>query len=188
MLWQNERSNIMVLSEIDEFEEVEQLAPEEFKVDNDEKAEWAIRKLAKIRRKQAENKAIFEAELQRITKWLETVNTSLENDSRYFEAVLTPYALEERSKGRKSLVLPHGTVKTTAGRPKIEFDSEDNFIEWAKLNDPELLRTKFEINKKILNDLITEDLQVISTQGEIIPNTRVVPPLPSVSFALGEEK
>jgi len=178
----------MLHNEIDEFEEVEQLAPEEFKVDNDEKAEWAIRKLAKIRRKQAENKAIFEAELQRITKWLETVNTSLENDSRYFEAVLTPYALEERSKGRKSLVLPHGTVKTTAGRPKIEFDSEDDFIEWAKINDVDLLRVKHEINKKVLNDLITDELVLISNHGEIIPGTKVVPPLPSVSFSLGEEK
>jgi hypothetical protein len=173
---------------IDEFEEVEQLAPENFKVDNDEKAEWAIRKLAKIRRKQAENTTIFNSELQRITKWLENVNTSLENDSRFFEAVLSLYALQERSKGRKSLVLPHGTVKTTSSRPKIEFHSEDGFIEWAKLNDPDLLRIKHEIDKKVLNDLITEDYQLISTQGEIIPNTTVIPPRISVSFALGEEK
>ena len=173
---------------IDEFEVVETPAPEGFKVDDDEKAEWAVRKLARIRRKQAENKAIFEAELERISEWLKTVNEALEGDAAYFEAVLTPYALQERSNGRKSLVLPHGTVKTTAGRPKIEFESEENFIEWAKTNDLELVRVKHEINKKVLNDLITDDYQVISTQGEIIPGLKVVPPTPSVSFALGEEK
>jgi phage host-nuclease inhibitor protein Gam len=173
---------------IDDFEVVESPAPEGFKVDDDEKAEWAVRKLSRIRRKQAENKAIHEAELQRISEWLKTVNDALERDAAYFEAVLTPYALTERSKGRKSLVLPHGTIKTTGGRPKIEFESEETFIEWAKTNDPELIRTKHEINKKALNDLITDDYQVISTQGEIIPGTKVIPPAPSVSFALGEEK
>ena len=174
--------------QIDEFEVVESPAPEGFKVDDDEKAEWAIRKLARIRRKQAENQALYNAELERISEWLKTVNTSLDRDALYFEAVLTPYALQERFNGRKSLVLPHGTVKTTAGRPKIEFESEDGFIQWAKTNDPELLRIKHEINKKTLNDLITDDLQVISTQGEIIPNIRVIAPIASVSFALGEEK
>ena len=173
---------------IDEFEVVESPAPEGFVVDDDEKAEWAVRKLARIRRKQAENKKIYDAEINRILEWLKTVNETLERDALYFEAVLTPYALLERSNGRKSLVLPHGTVKTTAGRAKIEFESEDGFIEWAKSNDPELLRIKHEINKKVLNDLITEDLQVISTQGEIIPKVRVIAPVPSVSFALGEEK
>ena len=173
---------------IDEFEVVEAPAPEGFKVDDDEKAEWAVRKLARIRRKQSENKAIHDQELERISEWLKTVNDALERDAAYFEAVLTPYALQERSNGRKSLVLPHGTVKTTAGRAKIEFESEDKFIEWAKTNDPELIRIKHEINKKALNDLITEDYQVISTQGEIIPGTKVIPPTPSVSFALGEEK
>lgn len=173
---------------IDEFEVVESPAPEGFKVDDDEKAEWAVRKLARIRRKQSENKAIHDQELERISEWLKTVNDALERDAAYFEAVLTPYALQERSNGRKSLVLPHGTVKTTGGRPKIEFESEDKFIEWAKENDAELLRIKHEINKKVLNDLITDDFQVISTQGEIIPNVRVVPPTATVSFALGEDK
>lgn len=167
---------------VDEFEIVESPAPEGFRVDDDEKAEWAIRKLSRIRRKQAENKAIFDAEVQRVSEWLKRANEALENDALYFEAVLTPYALQERSNGRKSLVLPHGTIKTTAGRPKIEFESEEAFIEWAKSNDPALIRVKHEINKKAVNDLITDDYRVISTQGEIISGIRVIPPTASVSF------
>ena len=173
---------------IDEFEIQEAPAPEGFVVNDDEKAEWAVRKLSRIRRKQAENKTLYDSEITRVAEWLKRVNESLEGDALYFEAVLTPYALKERSNGRKSLVLPHGTVKTTAGRAKIEFESEEGFIEWAKSNDPELLRVKHEINKKALSDLITEDLKVISTQGEIIPNLRVIAPTASVSFSLGEEK
>ena len=167
---------------IDEFEVEESPIVEGFKVDNDQKADWAIRKLSKIRKQQAINKAIFDKEVIRVTEWLSKVNANLDGDALYFEAVLTPYALQERFNGRKSLVLPHGTVKTTAGRPKIEFESEEGFIEWAKVNDPALLRVKTEIDKKTLNELITDDNHVISTQGEIIPSVKVHPAETKVSF------
>jgi len=168
--------------EINEFEVSEKPYEEAFQVTDDQKADWALRKLAVVRRKQLENKSIYDAEIIRLTEWLSKVNTDLDRDALYFEAVITPYALTERFNGRKSLVLPHGTVKTTAGRPKIEFESEEGFIEWAKVNDPALLRIKTEIDKKILNELITDDYQVISTQGEIIPAIKVLPAETKVSF------
>jgi hypothetical protein len=155
---------------------------EGFVVDTDQKADWAIRKLAVIRRKQAENKAIYDAEVIRITEWLATVNTTLDRDALYFEAVLTPYALLQRSEGRKTVTLPHGTLKTTAGQPKIEFKDESKFIEWAKANDPTLLKIKTDVDKTALKALITEEGVVISTQGEIIPEVTVIPAETSVKF------
>ena len=155
---------------------------EGFVVDNDQKADWAIRKLAVIRRKQAENKAIYDAEIIRITEWLSTVNTALDRDALYFEAVLTPYALLQRSEGRKTVTLPHGTLKTTAGKSRIEFKDESKFIEWAKVNDPALLRIKTDVDKSALKVLITEEGVLISTQGEIIPDVEVVPGQTSVKF------
>lgn len=155
---------------------------EGFVVDNDQKADWAIRKLAVIRRKQAENNSIYDAEVIRITEWLSTVNTALDRDALYFEAVLTPYALLQRSEGRKTVSLPHGTLKTTAGQPHIEFNDESKFIEWAKVNDPSLLRIKTDVDKSALKALITEEGVVISTQGEIIPEVKVIPAETSVKF------
>jgi hypothetical protein len=167
---------------LDEFEIVEAPQVDSFTVDDDEKANWAMRKLATLRRKQAENKTIAEAEIQRVTEWLETVNRSLESDASYFEAVLTPYALTERFNGRKSVVLPHGTIKTTAGRPKIEIEDEEKFLAWAKESETSVIRIKTEIDKKALNALIRDDNQVISTQGEIVPAVRVIPAETAVSF------
>ena len=155
---------------------------EGFVVDNDQKADWAIRKLAVIRRKQAENKAIYDAEIIRITEWLSTVNTALDRDALYFEAVLTPYALLQRSEGRKTVTLPHGTLKTTAGQSHIEFKDESKFIEWAKVNDPAILRIKTDVDKSALKVLISEEGVLISTQGEIIPDVQVVPGQTSVKF------
>jgi hypothetical protein len=78
--------------------------------------------------------------------------------------------------------LPHGTVKTTAGQPHIEFNDESKFIEWAKVNDPSLLKIKTDVNKTAIKALITEEGVVISTQGEIIPEVKVIPAETSVKF------
>lgn len=174
------------IQSIDEFEIVEEPAREPFMVDDDSKADWAMRKLASIRRKQSENKVIFEREVKRVAEWLDKVNTALERDAEWFEANLRPYALQERSNGRKSVVLPHGTIKTTAGRPKFEIEDESKFIEWAETSAPDLVRVKKEIDKKALNALNQDADKVISTQGEIIPAVKVIPAETSVSFVIAE--
>ena len=175
----------MTQPDINEFEIVERSPLQEgFHVDDDQKADWALRKLAVIRRKQAENQAIYDAEVARISEWLSTVNTALERDSAYFEAVLIPYALQERSNGRKTLVLPPGGIKTTAGQAKVEIESDEAFIAWAQKNDPALLRQKVEIDKTALKGLITDDNMVISTQGEIVPSVKVIPGEVSVKFVI----
>ena len=174
------------IQNIDEFEIDEAPIREAFTVDDDAKADWALRKLRSLRRKQEQNQKLAEAEVQRVSEWLSKVNTDLENDARYFEAILTPYALLQRSEGRKSVVLPHGTLKTLAGRAKVEIENADEFIKWAEENDPTLLRVKKEPDKKALNELIVEENKVISTQGEIIPSVKVLPAQTGVSFVIAD--
>jgi phage host-nuclease inhibitor protein Gam len=171
---------------VDDFEIIEEPVREAFTVNSDGVADWAMRKLASIRRKQADNKAIFDREVLRVAEWLDKVNTDLERDAQWFESNLKPYALSERYNGRKSIVLPHGTIKTTAGRPKIEIENESEFFAWAEKSEPELIRIKKEIDKKALNALITETGDVISTQGEIVPSVRVTPAETSVSFVIAD--
>ena len=171
---------------VDDFEIIEEPAREPFVVDNDSKADWAMRKLAYIRRKQSDNQAIFDREVQRVTEWLQKVNTALERDAEWFEANLRPYALQERSKDRKSIVLPHGTIKTISGRVKFDIEDETKFIEWAEKNAPEVGRVKKEIDKKALGALNQSEDKVISTQGEIIPAVKVIPAETSVSFVIAE--
>jgi hypothetical protein len=171
---------------IDDFEIIEEPTREAFIVNDDAKADWAMRKLASLRRKQSDNKAIYDREVLRVAEWLEKVNTDLERDAEWFESNLKPYALTERYNGRKSLVLPHGTIKTTAGRPKIEIENELEFLAWAETSQPELIRIKKEIDKKVLNTLLTDSGDVISTQGEIVPSVRVIPAETSVSFVIAD--
>lgn len=172
------------VNNLDEFDIEEAPIREAFTVDDDAKADWALRKLRSVRRKQEENQKIAEAEAQRVSEWLSKVNTALESDALYFEAILRPYALLQRSEGRKSVVLPHGTIKTTAGRARVEIENQDEFIKWAEENNPTLLRVKKEPDKKALSDLITEDNRVISTEGEIIPAVKVLPAETGISFVI----
>lgn len=174
------------INNLDEFEIEEAPIREAFTVDDDAKADWALRKLRSIRRKQEENQKIADAEAQRVSEWLSKVNTALESDALYFEAILRPYALLQRSEGRKSVVLPHGTIKTTAGRAKVEVDNLDEFIKWAEENNPALLRIKKEPDKKALSELLTEDNRVISTEGEIIPAVKVLPAETGISFVIAD--
>jgi len=174
------------IQSIDDFEFIEEPTREPFRVDDDSKADWAMRKLASIRRKQRENKIIHDREAQRVLEWLEKVNTALEREAEWFESNLRPYALQQRSEGRKSVVLPHGTIKTTAGRPKFEIANESEFILWAEKNEPDLIRVKKEIDKKVLHALNQQDDAVISTQGEIVPDVKVLPAETSVSFVIAE--
>ena len=178
--------NALSVRPVDDFEIIEEPAREPFVVDDDSKADWAMRKLASIRRKQSDNKAIFDREIKRVAEWLEKVNTDLERDAEWFEANLRPYALTERSKDRKSIVLPHGTIKTISGRVKFDIEDETKFIEWAETNAPELVRIKKEIDKKALGALNQSEDKVISTQGEIVPSVKVVPAEVSVSFLIAE--
>ena len=171
---------------VDDFEIIEEPAREPFKVDDDSKADWAMRKLASIRRKQSDNKVIFDREVLRVAEWLEKVNTDLERDAEWFESNLRPYALTERFKDRKSIVLPHGTIKTVAGRVKFDIEDESKFIQWAEVNAPDLVRIKKEIDKKALGALNQSEDKVISTQGEIVPAVKVVPAEISVSFQIAE--
>ena len=178
--------NALPVTPIDDFEIVEEPAREPFVIDDDSKADWAMRKLASIRRKQSDNEAIFNRELQRVTEWLEKVNTDLERDAEWFESNLRPYALQERSNDRKSIVLPHGTIKTVSGRVKFDIEDESKFLAWAETNEPGLVRIKKEIDKKALGALNQSEDKVISTQGEIVPAVKVIPAEISVSFVIAE--
>lgn len=124
--------------ELDEYEIEEHREP--FVVDSDEKAAWAMRKLAEAVHKIEENNAIVAKEKLRLQCWLDCVNTRLTNNAAYFDSVLIDYMRRERqASDRKSIKLPHGTVKSVATQEKIIV--LDGFVEWAQANNRDDLLT-----------------------------------------------
>jgi hypothetical protein len=113
------------------YEIQEQPEPEAFRVDDDAKATWAMRRLKHIVDQMHVNEGIAEAEMTRISSWLESVNRTLQNEAKLFEDMLIAYAMSEREKDRKSISTPYGVIRSAIKPPKVELDPEA-FLSWAK--------------------------------------------------------
>lgn len=125
----------MTMETIDEYEIDQPREP--FTVDSDDKAEWAMRKLSAICAKIDENWAMLEKEKLRWQAWIDQANGSLEREASFFRELLLDYMRRERE-NRKSIKLPHGTLKSVAST-SVEVD--EAFVEWALQNDREDLLT-----------------------------------------------
>ena len=81
--------------------EVKSQEEDYFVIDNDQKANWALRKIRHLKKKKSKNEEFAETEIEAIQKeidevnsWLESENSSLNNDIDYLEMKLKYYALD----------------------------------------------------------------------------------------------
>ena len=159
--------------------------PQTFTIDNDAKADWALRKLASIRGKIAENTAIAGNEIERISAWLESQTEKLKGDAQYFEALLTGYGMAERAnENRKTIDLPHGKVKSRLIKAKVEVTDTEAFIAWARESQPALIRVKESPNISALTEFIVGQ-EVVTEDGEIVPAVQVIQE--SINFTIETE-
>lgn len=140
---------------------------ETFVVDNMAKADWCLRKLAKIETQDAEDTALAEAEIERIQTWLKERKEARQSDREYFTGHLTRYhaqVMAEDAKA-KSIKLPHGVLKSRT-TTVVDYDDK-TVIAWAKQQGrPEFIRIKEELAKTAVKDAVVKD-------GESIPGVMV---------------
>lgn len=169
--------------DIHDFDEHEYDDPaDSFRIENDEQAAWAMRKLLAARIRHDDNERIADAERQRIDHWIEYVNAKHDRDIAYFEGILVEYASRQRAaEDRKSIDTPYGVVKSRAGQPKINVLDADEFIQWAKQGHEDLLTVKVSPSLAAIKALaeieVTDTLGVvaITPDGEIIPGLDIQP-------------
>lgn len=110
-----------------------------FVVDNDEKANWAIRKVRDVKLEEKRQIENLEREILRYQMELERVKKSADNDCKYFEGLLAAYAdkLKEAGKlkflksGNAKYTLPDGKIKYVAASEKWQHD-DDKLLESLK--------------------------------------------------------
>jgi hypothetical protein len=153
-------------------------ARERFKVVDDSAATWTMRKLAALRKREAELDAIAAQETERIRQWRAAQAATLEPDIAYFEGLLIEYAKNERDQnGRKSIVLPHGKIASRAGSERVDVVDADAFIKWAQANSPLLVRVRAEPDKTAIKaNLLNQgaDGAIDKTTGEIVPGVAFI--------------
>lgn len=148
-------------------------AVETFLVDDDRKAEWALRKLkVAIERLDDINRQAVE-EIAKVEDWRELVSKTHKQTVTYFENQLRDYMLRVRKEDedRKSIVLPDGTIESRAVPAKASVSDRELVIKWALANNREgWVREKLEVNLEAMKGALSFSGESVidSATGEIV--------------------
>jgi len=174
------------IHEFDDTKTEDLVVKQAFRITDDSSANWALRQLLSVRKKIKENRKLFESELARITSWLEKADESLAKDENYFVGILTEYANQVRTtENRKTITLPHGTIKTRASSAKVKVEDAEVFLGWAKATESsELIRVKEEPAVSVFKELfdIVGDKVVLKATGEVVQGVTVQPESTSITI------
>lgn len=146
-------------------------ADERFKIENNDQANWALRKISKIRKQRTEIKDISDLEIHRIEMWRNKNFEDLDKEEQYFLNLLRDYhsmILYEDPK-RKTLDLPAGKCRFRAQPPEFKQDPE-RLLEWLERNKLDaFIRVKKEPAWGELKKLVkVHNGQVVMETGEIV--------------------
>jgi hypothetical protein len=150
---------------------------DELKIDTPEKAAWAMRKYRGLAQRRAQYEALAEAERRRIDEWLERVVEPLEGRLEFYGGHLQAWAMQERSRGRKSVDLPDGKIATRQSTPTVDVD-KIRFVEWAQEADRlDLLRASYSPDMAAIKGaVVVNGADVLDPiTGEVIPGLQPVP-------------
>jgi hypothetical protein len=157
---------------------------ERWKASGRETADWAMRKLGKLRLDTAEIAMVADKEIATIKAWKERASLVNERRQAYFEGVLTEWlcSLQQDDPKRLSISLPSGTIKSRKGSVVIDIDDEDEFVEWCRDNYPDLVEDVPHIDKaaakKLLRGKVTDDPRrypaVDPETGEVVPGAVII--------------
>jgi hypothetical protein len=170
---------------------------ERFEVTDTSSAEWALRKLAAIRDRQADVAETARAEIAIWHEWQEARNAELQRDADFFLGHLEGYArrMNETDPKTKTVKLPSGNL--VLRKAPDHWDVEDDFLPWAIANASELVRTKVEPDKTAMKKLLVvgefaehdlladvaeaagtptrvEIAKVVTADGEVVPDVTVM--------------
>lgn len=159
-------------------------ADEAWRITDDSAADWALRRIAQLRRAIEQRKQFVEREIERLRAWQAERDEPDLRTIAFFEGHLRMYFDRLRTEGalgkRKSYKLPHGTLAVRASGPKYERDNE-MLLRWAQeTGDETLVRITAtpawtEIKKRIT--VGPDGRSVIDTvTGEVIPGIEVAEP------------
>src|SRR5690625_439582 len=156
----------------DFLDENEGTSDDGFRVENDQAANWALRKIGQLNDQIDDNNALAQSEIDKIEQWNKEVNSTINNSIDYFQSLLAQYAADKKAEDPKfkSLKLPNGNFGFRKRQPKWNYDNEKvvQALEKAEMND--LIRVKKEPAKAdIKKAFAVNDGQVINPQtGEVI--------------------
>ena len=147
-----------------------------FSINNDEKADWAIRKILRLQQKNNDIKQLAELQINKIKQWQERESEGNDSSISYLTSLLEPYAKSKLDGKKKTVKMPSGNVSFRAVSPgyfiagnKVDGKNQ-RLLDYVKQSDPEYLKIEESVNwsefKDTLKSLSTG--QVLTNDGEIL--------------------
>ncbi len=127
----------------------------------------------------------FGVEIERLVKRRDDLMHAPRRAAERFAELAKGWALANRTDQRKSFALPSGTIKTSAGRERIEVDDEKAVVDWwcafddddappvCVVPDPKVHKPTIAAALKT-GQLVARDGAVVTAAGEVVPGVRVV--------------
>lgn len=155
-----------------EDESINEAHSKDFVIDNDTKAEWAIRKIREAQNEHDRIHALIDAEAKRLLERIEKNNKKLDADTSYLKYLLNNYMNTvkcKETKTQRSYQLLSGKLVRKKGT--IDFIRDENkLLEWTQANKPDLVKTEYSVDwstlKKTLT--VTPKGEVITDEGELL--------------------
>lgn len=146
-----------------------------FVIDGPKTADWACRKLARLRGQMAANEDLADEERRRIDEWLGAENAKLQRDASFFEGLLCEWhrTVLDTEPDRKTVALPAGKLVARKQPARWTFD-EDAFILWAVRSGhdelvrrpaPEVDRAEAKRLFKVLDGIVVDPASGEAPQG-----------------------
>lgn len=151
----------------------EEEAEERFDIDNDEKADWAVRKVLEAYEERDRLLALVGAERVRLTLKETEINDNCEAQTAYLLQQLEEYMNSgikvHTTDTQKTYKLLNGTLRYK--KPKVDVSAGDGLTDWIKSNRPDLLRVKEEVDwakvKKLVKK-VGDGCFTLADSGEIV--------------------
>lgn len=149
---------------------------EGFCIDNDSKAEWALKKIKEAYDEHDRIMALIVAEQIVLENKEKELDEKLEKDTSYLKYLLNQYmdAVKcKETKTQKSYQLLTGKLVRKQGTVAFEKD-EDALLEWTKQNRPNLIKIKASVDwAELKKELTINGEEIITADGEILECVKV---------------
>jgi len=162
-----------------ELSEVTPEPPEEgrFVVQTLDQAEWCLRQIERLKKKQSEIEALAQAEIEKISVWRERETSKITGDISFFEELLKDFhrrTLEKDPKA-KTIRLPSGSLEARKMPPEYRRD-EEKLLPWVEQNRPDFLIVEKSVNWADLKKKLSFEngCAFDPITGEVVPGIEVI--------------
>lgn len=144
---------------------------EQFRIKDLAGATWAFKKLQYLNNKLTELINVSEAEIQKISNWVEGEAKKIDDDMAYFERLIEEYYRTNKEQDSKfKLSTPYGKVKSRKYKKWI-YEDEEELLAYCNMNEIDVVKVEEKVDKAALKKLFKDGIN--PETGEVLPYVRI---------------